>query len=115
LEETDERDVETTEEEMEGFYIVKSILRDIVDPARIAHRDTRSYFGVLLDDNNRKPIVRLHFNRAQKYIGVFDEKKKEERIPIASIDEIYQHADRIRRVLTSYERGGEIGKEETTE
>ena len=49
--------VETTKEELEGFYIVKSLLRDIVDPNRIVHRDTQSYMGILLEDNNRKPLA----------------------------------------------------------
>jgi hypothetical protein len=71
--------VVTSAEEMEGFYTVKSILREMVDPARIAHRDTQSYMGILLGDNNRKPLVRLHFNRARKQVGVFDENRKEEK------------------------------------
>ena len=98
------QEIETTEEELEAFYIVKSLLRTTVDPNRIAHRDTLSYFGILLDDNNRKPIARLHFNRAQKYLGVFDESRKERRIPIDSLDDIYQHADELKRVLAFYER-----------
>jgi len=92
------------EEELEGFYIVKSLLRKMVDPNRIMSRDTQSYFGILLDDNNRKPLARLHFNRTQKYLGVFDEQKKETRIPIGDINDIYQHADKIRGVLAIYER-----------
>lgn len=44
-------------------------------PARVVQRDAKSYFAVLLDDNNRKPIARLHFNRGQKYLGVFDATK----------------------------------------
>lgn len=87
--------IETTPEELEGFFIVKSIIRTTVDPARIGHRDTQSYFGILLDDNNRKPVCRLHFNRAQKYLGILDSDKKETRIPIANLDEIYLHADAL--------------------
>lgn len=98
------QEIETTEEELEGFYIVKSILRDSVDPNRIAHRDTLSYFGILLDDNNRKPIARLHFNRAQKYLELFDENKKGRRVPLESLDSIYSHADELRRTLSFYER-----------
>ena len=46
--------------------------------------------AILLDDNNRKPIARLHFNsKKQKYLGVFDTDKKETRFPIESLDEIY--------------------------
>ena len=70
-----EDQIQTTLEELEGFHIVKAIVRAVVDAKRIVHRDTKSYFGVLLDDNNRKPICRLHFNRSQKYIGLFDAEK----------------------------------------
>ena len=98
-----ENPVETTKEEVEGFYIVKSLLRDIVDPNRITHRDTQSYMGILLDDNNRKPLARLHFNRGQKHLGIFDENRKEKRVPIKDLDEIYQHAEKMRRVFAFYE------------
>ena len=99
--------VETTSDELEGYYIVKSLLRDAVDPARITHRDTQSYMGILLDDNNRKPLARLHFNRNQKYLGLFDEERAEERLPITDLNEIYAHADKLRRVLAFYESGRE--------
>jgi predicted type IV restriction endonuclease len=95
--------VVTTEEEMEGYYIVKSILREVVDVGRIALRDTKSYFGVLLDDNNRKPLCRLHFNAQQKYIGLFDVEKNEERIPIESLNDIYGHAERLKQTASFYE------------
>ncbi len=95
--------VDTTNEELEGFYIVKSLLRDIVDPNRIIHRDTQSYMGILLDDNNRKPLARLHFNRSQKYLEIFDENRQEERVAIQNFDEIYQHAEKMRRVFAFYE------------
>lgn len=85
----------TTPEEMEGFFIVKSIVRTVVDSNRIGHRDTQSYFGILLDDNNRKPVCRLHFNRSQKYIGILDQDKKETRHAISSLDEIYGLSDAL--------------------
>lgn len=85
--------VETTPEEMEGFFIVKSIVRTVVDSDRIGHRDTLSYFGILLDDNNRKPVCRLHFNRTQKYLGVLDAEKKETRHPIDKLDDIYNFSE----------------------
>lgn len=65
----------TTEEEIEGSQIVKAILREILSASRIAFRDTQSYFGILLDDNNRKPICRLHFNSTNKYIELFNNGK----------------------------------------
>jgi hypothetical protein len=51
-----ESKIVTTEEELEGFNIVRAVLRQKLPVDRISHRDTQSYFGVLLDDNNRKPL-----------------------------------------------------------
>lgn len=96
------RDIETTLEEMEGFNIVRAIVVSEVSVERVSPRDTKSYFGVLLDDNNRKPICRLHFNRQQKYLGLFDAEKNEERIPIEKIADIYGHAERIRETVRQY-------------
>ncbi|MEQ8771172.1 MAG: type I restriction endonuclease [Phycisphaerales bacterium] len=97
---TEEDGVTTTVEELNGFYVVKAILREQVAASRITARDVKSYFGILLDDNNRKPICRLWFNRSQKYLGVFDADKKEDRIPVANVDDLFQHADRIRDSLS---------------
>ena len=66
-----ETGVVATEEELEAFHIVKAILRKSVELKRIAARDVQSYFGILLDDNNRKPICRLYFNTSRKSIGIF--------------------------------------------
>jgi len=102
--ESAEDDIDTTAEELQGFYIVKGILRQVVDASRIVYRDVRSYFGVLLDDNNRKPLARLHFNARQKYIGLFDNPdKKEDRVALNGLDDIYLHADRLRSTVGFYE------------
>jgi len=106
-----EKQVETTEEEREGFYIVKALLRDMVDPNRIIHRDTQSYMGILLDDNNRKPLARLYFNRGQKYVGIFDENRKEARVAIQNLNDIYQYAGDLRRVFAFYERESDENKD----
>lgn len=92
----------TTTEEWEGYHIIRAILREIVLVKRIAIRDVQSYCGILLDDNNRKPICRLHFNSAQKYVGFLDA-EKEERIPINDIDDLYQYADRLKAVVAHYD------------
>lgn len=100
--ESEEDKVLTTIEEMEGFHIVKAIVRSVVDAKRIVMRDTQSYCGILLDDNNRKPICRLHFNRGQKYLGIFDKEKNEARHPINSVDDIYSFADQLRTTVGFY-------------
>lgn len=97
------RGIETTEEEHQGFLIVKAILAGTVDLSRVHHRDTKSYFGVLLDDNNRKPLCRLHFNTAQNYIGLFDAEKNETRHALNGLDDIYTHAEAIRAMVAVYD------------
>ena len=93
-------ELETTLEELEGYQIVKAIACSEVKPHHVTHRDAKSYFAILLDDNNRKPIARLHFNsKKQKYIGLFDANKNETRHPIETMDDIYLHALEIRTAV----------------
>jgi hypothetical protein len=96
-----EDEVVTTEEEREAFQIVRAIVRDILKPARVVMRDQKSYCGILVDNNNRRPLARLHFNRSIKYVGLFDG-EKEERVKIDTLDEIYEHAERLRATAQEY-------------
>lgn len=100
---SDKPKVQTTDEEVEGFNIVKAILRQKVEVQRVFSRDTQSYFGILLDDNNRKPICRLWLNTKQKYIGIFDESKTEIRHPIESVDDIFNFSEQLQNTLALYE------------
>ncbi|GAB2754689.1 type I restriction endonuclease [Amycolatopsis magusensis] len=95
-------EVFTTEAEIEGYRIVRAIVCSEVPAARVVARDTKTYFGVLLDDNNRKPIARLWFNRSKWYLGVFDENKVETRLPITAVEDIYAHADQLRDTVSRY-------------
>jgi hypothetical protein len=102
--EEDENKVVTTEEEMEAFRIVQAILRRKVAKSRIVGRDTQSYFGVLLDDNNRKPLCRLRLNGSKKYLGVFDKDKNETKIPLESVDDIFSHEETLLATVDFYEK-----------
>ena len=94
----------TTEEEIEGFYIVKSIVREVVEPRRVFMRDTIRYCGILLDDTNRKPICRLWLNSPEnKCLGLFDENKEETKHPIEDVNDIYKFADELRKRVLLYE------------
>ncbi|MCA9552837.1 MAG: type I restriction enzyme HsdR N-terminal domain-containing protein [Myxococcales bacterium] len=96
-------EIETTPEEVEGFNMVRAIASQTVAPERVVMRDAKSYCSVLLDDNNRKPICRLRFNAKQKYIGLFDAEKNEERVPIDALTDIFKHAEKIKATLRAYE------------
>lgn len=94
--------VNTTSDEIEAFYIIKGILRSTVDVSRIYYRDAQSYFSVILDDNNRKPVCRLYLEGKRKFIGVFDASKKETKVEIAHLDELFNHADSIIETAKTY-------------
>lgn len=94
--------MDTTVEELEGFHIIRAIVRKVIDVKRVGYRDTQSYFGILVDDNNRRPVCRLHFNRTQKYLGLMDENRVEKRHPIQSLDDIYQFTTELRNAARLY-------------
>ncbi len=103
IDENNDSKIVTTEEELEGFQIVKAILREKIPSSRIAYRDTLSYFGILLDDNNRKPLCRLHFNTANKYLETFHNGKDAgEKILLNNLDEIYNYKAELLKTLENY-------------
>jgi hypothetical protein len=107
--------VETTAEELEGYYAVKAILRDVVPPERIFVRDRKTYCGILLDDTNRKPICRLWFNGSQKYLGLFDENKAETRQAIDGVNEIFKFAEELKKTVRQYDANPVSPKEDRQE
>jgi len=104
---TDENKIVTTEEELEGFMIVKTILRQKISATRVAYRDSQSYFAILLDDNNRKTICRLYFNGVKKYFVTLDANKKEVKNEILSLDDIFKYSDVLISIVENYDKSKE--------
>ena len=99
---TSDEPAQPTEDELSGYYIVRAILCQLVDPKRVVMRDQKSYCSVLLDDSNRKPICRLWFNGTQRYIGLFDATKTETRVPIQELTDIYKLSGRLKQPVDRY-------------
>lgn len=98
-----ENKIVTTVEEMEAYFIVKSIIRQYIGCERIFHRDALSYFSILIDDNNRKPICRLYLNSpTNKQIAFIGEDKKEIKYKIENLDDIYQYTDQLKDATEKY-------------
>jgi len=94
----------TTEAEIEGYMIVKSILRQKISLSRVSHKDAQSYFAVILDNNSRKTICRLYLNGNKKYFATLDEQKKEVRVDIKTLDDIYNHTETLLKIVENYEK-----------
>lgn len=100
---SEETGVITTDQEKQGFEIVRAIVAEVVDPDRVVMRDTKSYCGILLDDNNRKPICRFHLDRSQWHVTLFDSEKNAERVPLESLRELYRYSGRLKATAQSYD------------
>lgn len=100
----------TTAEELEGYYIIKAILRSTIPTERITYRDAQTYFSVLIDNNKLKPVCRLLLNSpTNKYIALFDGSKDDRgckqtvKHKINSIDDIYNYAEQLVEAVSKYE------------
>ena len=93
----------TTQDEIDGYNAVKAILRSKLDVKRITLKDTINYCNILFDGNIRKPLCRFYFNNPENmFIGFFNEARKETKIHIDTIDDIYLHADKLELVMNAY-------------
>jgi hypothetical protein len=87
--------------------IVKTILRQKIPVSRITYRDAQYYFAILLDDNNRKTICRLYLGSGKKYIATLDEAKKEVKVEINNLDDIFNHSATLFAIVESYDKSKE--------
>lgn len=95
-----ESGVVTTQEELDAYNIVRSILRKSVDVARITYRDYKSYFVVNLDNSQWFWICRISIGARKKQIGIpLDNYKSCEWLQIDSIDDIFKYAGKLEESL----------------
>jgi predicted type IV restriction endonuclease len=94
--------VETTPDELQGFMIVRAIAAEVAPVSRVVLRDAQSYCAVLFDDNNRKPVIRLHFNGKSKFVTLFNASKEGVRQDIVSIEDLFQLREPIKAVIQTY-------------
>lgn len=98
-------EIETTQVEIDGFNIIRAICSQAVSPERIVLRDGKSYCAVMLDDNNRRTVARMHFNSSKtRYLGVF-QGKDETRYAVAGPVDIFQHSEKILARVAELESG----------
>lgn len=96
----EEKGIITTQEEMDAYNIVRSILRQYVDVKRIQYKDYKSYFTVNLDGSTWWWICRISLGKRKKSIGFPEENyKSNEWVEIESLDDIFQYADRLKASL----------------
>ena len=86
----------TTDTEIQGFGIIRAICCSEVPINDITMRDAKSYCAILCQDNNRKPLARLFFDRKIPRIGIFNEDREMEVFDLNAIEDIYNYSDLLR-------------------
>ena len=93
----------TTGEEIQAFLIVRAIAARLIKLDRITMRDSKSYCGIFVDDNNRKPVCLLYFNsKSVRYVGLFDSQKQETRQQIEDLTDIYKFTEQIEESVKTH-------------
>ncbi len=82
--------INTTEEEIQFYQIVRSLIMEHVELNRISYRDTESYFNVLLDNNGRKWICRVKFIKDGMNIYLNDGSTT---LKASTLNEVFQYKD----------------------
>lgn len=94
--------INTTDDEIAAFYIVRGILADLISASDLAYKDTESYFGILYQNNTRKPICRVQFGQKKSYLLIPDENKKFEKYPIDTVSDINNFKEQLITSATRY-------------
>ncbi|GBG96033.1 type I restriction endonuclease [Lactococcus termiticola] len=94
----DDSKIITTPEELETYTVVKMLVKDNIEPERVFYRDNRSYFNVLLDDNNRKWILRFWESTNKSTIEIRDFGKFDIQTPL----DITTYAEQLKETIEKY-------------
>lgn len=92
----DEREgIETTEEEMQAYYVVRSILGSCVPLERITYKDTISYFGILIDNKVTRWVCRIYLKENVRYV-IIPGNEGNMKYPVKTIDDLYKLAEPLK-------------------
>ena len=92
-----ESNIVTTAEEMEAYYIIKSICTEKVASSKINYQDYQGFFSVYYDGKKTKHICKLYLNDRKKEIEIIDNQP----ISIKSLDDLYTLKDQLFAKLES--------------
>jgi len=95
------RVIETTETELQGYYIVKAILAKTIPSSHITYKDNVDYFAINVDSvfNN---VCRFHFNNEDNLRISFKTDEHKEKIKIDSLDDIFNFSEQLIEIAKRY-------------
>ena len=101
----------TTQQEIDAYNIIRSIVSEIISPDEVAMKDGKYYCSVLYHNNNRRPVIRFFFNNTDKFsVELFDNlttikgEKKGHRERIEQLHDLYNHKDELLNTIRFYKQ-----------
>lgn len=96
-----EHKIITTQEELDSYYAVKSILRSTIQVNRITYTDKETYFSINIDKKTTKWICRIYIKERIKYIIIPDDEKVPHKFEFETIDDLYNLDGQLKARLNS--------------
>lgn len=97
-----EKRIDTTEEELEAFFIIKNLLKSVVPMSDISYKDNESYMTIIYKERITKWVCRLYFNTANKFIAIPDENKNKIKYYVSDPYDIEKYADKLIEAVRRY-------------
>lgn len=86
----------TTQEEIDAYNIIRSILRNKFDVSSIIYKDFKSYFAIGIGNASYWWGCRLAFgNRKKNIYFPIDDYKSQEKVEIEALDDIFKFAEKL--------------------
>ena len=100
----DNIDIKTTpsDDELEGFFIIKTILKNSVDMRDLYYKKTDSYFVILYKNNTRKWICRFDFTEKRKLLILPESNKTQYKVKLENLNDIMDYKNKIVSILNDY-------------
>lgn len=99
---TKESNIVTTNDELQAFYIIKSMLYGKIPIEKLSYKDTESYFGILFDNNIRKWICRIDFSGNKIKLYIPNETKDIIKYDLEKLDSLYGLTEQLVASATRY-------------
>ena len=89
----------TTEEELDSYNIVRSILRKKIDASKIEYKDCKTYFSVYVK-NRRHWICRFYYGTYKKQLCLpQDNYSSDVKLEIQYIDDLFTYSEHLEKAL----------------
>ncbi len=95
--------IHTTQEELESYVIVKTLLSSVVDVQNITYKDTGNYFAILYGTKNTNWICRLYLNsKTSKYIVLNTPGDEKLKVSIRNIYDIKNIKEQLKEIVRRF-------------